>query len=205
MIIERLRAAKILPILDIEDLAIGEELAGVLQNNGLEIVEVTMRHPKAAQIVKAMKKAAPALIIGMGTVKSADDIVRAKDAGADFLVSPGASPRLLSALAKSGLPSLPGVASASEAMTAYEAGFSLLKFFPAEAAGGIAWLKAIKGPLPEISFCPTGGISADKASEYLALPNVICAGGSWVANKALIAARDWSAIEKNIKKITGLK
>ncbi len=205
MIIERLRAAKILPILDIEDLAIGEELAGVLQNNGLEIVEVTMRHPKAAQIVKAMKKIAPALIIGMGTVKSADDIVRAKDAGADFLVSPGASPRLLSALAKSGLPSLPGVASASEAMTAYEAGFSLLKFFPAEAAGGIAWLKAIKGPLPEISFCPTGGISADKASEYLALPNVICAGGSWVANKALIAARDWSAIEKNIKKITGLK
>jgi 2-dehydro-3-deoxyphosphogluconate aldolase / (4S)-4-hydroxy-2-oxoglutarate aldolase len=204
MIAELLRTTKILPVLEVEDLAIAPELAIVLQRIGLTTIEVTMRHPSASQIVMAMKKAAPELSIGMGTVKSVEDIARAKDAGADFLVSPGASASLLSALAASSLPSLPGVATASEAMIAYEAGFSLVKFFPAEAAGGAAWLKAIRGPLPELSFCPTGGINIDKAPDYLALPNVVCVGGSWVASKALITARNWQAIEQNAKLIKAL-
>ena len=137
--------------------------------------------------------------------RSKDDIARAVDAGAQFLVSPGASERLLAALAESGAPSLPGVATASEAMTASDAGFSAMKFFPAEPAGGIPYLKAIAGPLPNILFCPTGGINADKALEYLKLDNVACVGGSWIATRQMIAAGDFATIQSNSSRAAGLR
>jgi len=138
-------------------------------------------------------------------VRRADDIARSMDAGAEFLVSPGASATLLDALASSHAPALPGVATASEAMTAADAGFDAMKFFPAEPAGGVPYLKALAGPLPSILFCPTGGISAEKAPDYLALANVACVGGSWIATRAMIRAGDWKAIEANARRAEALR
>ena len=132
-------------------------------------------------------------------------IARSIDAGAEFLVSPGASAKLLDAFAKSKAAALPGVATASEAMTAADAGFEAMKFFPAEPAGGVPYLKAISGPLPSILFCPTGGISAEKAPDYLALSNVACVGGSWIATRAMIKGGDWTSIEANARRAEAMK
>ena len=131
---------------------------------------------------------------GAGTLLSPDDIRAAKDAGARFGVSPGATPRLIAASIEIGLPLLPGAATASEVMALWEQGYDMMKFFPAEAAGGAPALKAIGAPIPQVSFCPTGGITPANAPSYLALPNVICAGGSWVAPKNMIASGDWAAL-----------
>jgi 2-dehydro-3-deoxyphosphogluconate aldolase/(4S)-4-hydroxy-2-oxoglutarate aldolase len=166
---------------------------------------MTMRSDAAPDALKAMKDAAPELIVGMGTIRNTGDIETSRTCGADFLVSPGAGPALLSALAGSGMPALPGVATASEAMTAQEAGFGAMKFFPAEPAGGVALLKALGGPLPDIIFCPTGGISAEKAPDYLALPNVACVGGAWIATKRLIREGAWSAIEENARRAVSMR
>ena len=141
----------------------------------------------------------------MGTVRTSRDIEQSLNAGAAFLVTPGASPSLLKALWDAGAPALPGVATVSEAMTASEAGFTAMKFFPAEQAGGIGYLRALHGPLPELVFCPTGGIGADRAADYLALPNVACVGGSWIAPKAQISAGAWGAIEGNARKAAGMR
>ncbi|MEL7486357.1 MAG: bifunctional 4-hydroxy-2-oxoglutarate aldolase/2-dehydro-3-deoxy-phosphogluconate aldolase [Pseudomonadota bacterium] len=194
-----LDAASVIPVLEADNLDAAAPLAQALSAGGLRVVEMTMRAPKALDIMVGMKKAAPSLVIGMGTIRSGDDARRAAEAGADFLVSPGASDPLLGALSGLSAPSLPGVATASEAMRAQEAGFSALKFFPAEPAGGVSYLKALAGPLPDLRFCPTGGISRERAPAYLALANVACVGGSWVASKSMIAAGDWSAIEENAR------
>ena len=146
-----------------------------------------------------MKRAEPDLIIGMGTVRTESDIERSLEGGADFLVSPGASQSLLAALGRAGAPALPGVATASDAMAAADAGFRSLKFFPAAPAGGQDYLKALAGPLPDISFCPTGGIGPAQLQEYLNLPNVACVGGSWMATREMIAQSDWGTIERNAK------
>ncbi len=197
--------ASVIPVLEVVDLGAAAPLATALARGGLRVVEMTMRTPVAIDALAAMKNAAPDLVIGMGTIRTSNDIERSKGAGADFLVSPGAGPKLLSALSECGLPALPGVATASEAMTVLEAGFEILKFFPAEPAGGMNYLKSLAGPLPDILFCPTGGISAERALEYMALPNVVCVGGSWIATKAMIAEGDWLRVEENARRAAAIK
>ncbi len=190
-------------MLEVEALASAAPLARALKR--VRVVELTLRTSCALDALKAMKDAAPDLIVGMGTIRTGADVERAIAAGADFLVSPGATPALLAAMAGAGVPALPGVATASETMAAADAGFRALKFFPAEAAGGVAWLKTLAGPLPDIVFCPTGGISAERAPTYLALKSVACVGGSWIATRAMIAGGEWGAIEKNAGRAASLR
>ncbi len=197
--------ASVIPVLEVEDMGAAVPLATALAKGGLHVIEMTLRTSAAIDALVAMKRAAPELIIGMGTIRTSDDIARSKRAGADFLVSPGAGPRLLAALGECGLSALPGVATASEAMAAREAGFEVMKFFPAEPAGGVKYLKSLAGPLPDILFCPTGGISAERAPDYLALPNVACVGGSWIATKNMIAKGEWDMIEENARRAAAIK
>lgn len=200
-----IKAASVIPVLEVAALKDAAPLARALSAGGLRVVELTLRTDCALDALKAMQDAAPDLLVGMGTVRTAADVSASVASGAAFLVSPGASVELLKALAESGAPSLPGVATASEAMTAAELGFAAQKFFPAEPAGGVAYLKALAGPLPDIVFCPTGSISAEKAPEYLALPNVACVGGSWIATKRMIAGSDWSTVEANARRAAAMK
>lgn len=197
---EILKKASVIPVLELDRLEDAAPLARALAAGGLQVIELTLRTEAALAAVAAMKAAAPSLIIGMGSVRKPDDIACSLDAGAEFLVSPGASASLLDGLARAGAPTLPGVATASEAITANDAGFDTMKFFPSEPAGGVPYLKALAGPLPTILFCPTGGISAEKAPDYLALSNVACVGGSWIATRALIKAGNWHAIEANARR-----
>jgi 2-dehydro-3-deoxyphosphogluconate aldolase/(4S)-4-hydroxy-2-oxoglutarate aldolase len=198
-----LAAASVIPVLEVARLEDAAPLARAFASGGLKVVELTLRTDCAIAALKEMKRASPGLLVGMGTIRSGADVEISLAAGADFLVSPGASAALLSALAAG--PALPGVATASEAMIAAEAGFRAMKFFPAEPAGGVDYLKSLAGPLPDLVFCPTGGIGADKAADYLKLPNVACVGGSWIATKAMIAAGDFAAIEANARRAAGLK
>lgn len=185
--------APIIPVLVIDELAHAAPLAAALVAGGLPALEVTLRTPCALDAIRAMADV-PGGIVGAGTLLSPDDIRAAKAAGAQFGVSPGATPRLIAASVEIGLPLLPGAATASEVMALWEQGYDMLKFFPAEAAGGAPALKSIGGPIPQVSFCPTGGITPQNAASYLSLPNVICAGGSWVAPKDLMARGDWAGI-----------
>ena len=185
--------APIIPVLVLDDAASAAALAHALVAGGLPALEVTLRTPAAFDAIRAMADVAGG-IVGAGTLLSPDDIRAAKDAGARFGVSPGATPRLIAASIEIGLPLLPGAATASEVMALWEQGYDMMKFFPAEAAGGAPALKAIGAPIPQVSFCPTGGITPENAASYLALPNVICAGGSWVAPKDMIASGDWAGI-----------
>jgi 2-dehydro-3-deoxyphosphogluconate aldolase/(4S)-4-hydroxy-2-oxoglutarate aldolase len=203
-LVDRLRRTRVLPVIEIEDAGAAAALAGALAQGGTGAIEFTLRTPAALAALEAAKRAEPSLLVGMGTVVDEDGARRAVDAGADFLVTPGATPDLLAALADLGAPFLPGVATASEAMAARQLGVKFMKFFPAEPAGGLAYLKALAGPFPDLRFCPTGGITAEAAPNYLALQNVVCVGGSWVAPKELIARKDWRAIEANARRATGL-
>ncbi|MEE2526826.1 bifunctional 4-hydroxy-2-oxoglutarate aldolase/2-dehydro-3-deoxy-phosphogluconate aldolase [Hyphobacterium sp. HN65] len=206
MTVEQLMsAASVIPVLTVGDRADSAPLAKALAAGGLRVIEMTMRTADALTIMAEMKQASPELIVGMGTLRTADDVGAAVRAGADFLVSPGLTPELVPALLDAGIPCLPGVATASEAMAAAALGFSGLKFFPAEPAGGIDYLKALHGPLPDIHFCPTGGISAEKARDYLALPNVGCVGGSWIAPGKLVSAGAWDDITANARLAESLK
>lgn len=200
-----LAAASVIPVIEIEKAADAEPLARALAAGGLRVVELTLRTACALDAIGAMQSAAPDLVVGMGTIRTPDDVERSLAAGAAFLVSPGATPSLLSAMAGCGAPALPGVATASEAMAAEAAGFRAMKFFPAEPAGGVSYLKSLAGPLPDVVFCPTGGIGAEAAAEYLALPNVACVGGSWIAPKSMIAGGDWQGIEANARRAASLK
>lgn len=186
--------APIIPVLVIEDVETARPLAEALVAGGLPALEVTLRTPAALDAIRAMAEV-PGGRVGAGTLVTPADVLAAKQAGATFGVSPGATDALLVACEEADLPLLPGAASASEAMRLLERGYDMLKFFPAEASGGAPALKAIGAPLPQISFCPTGGVSPANAMSYLSLPNVPCAGGSWVAPKELIASRDWAGIE----------
>lgn len=201
-IIER---ASVIPVLEIDEIASAPPLARALRKGGLRVVELTLRTACALDAIKAMKDTAPDLVVGMGTIRSGGDVARAVAAGADFLVSPGATTELLTAFSRAGAPVLPGVATAGEAMAAFEAGFGAMKFFPAEPAGGIAYLKALAGPLPDIVFCPTGGINAERAPDYLALPNVACVGGSWIATRKMIADGDWESVAANAARAAAMK
>lgn len=194
-----LDAATVIPVLTVDRVQDAAPLARALAEGGLKVVELTLRTPVALEAMQAMQAASPQLIVGMGTVTRPEQAEAAADAGAAFLVSPGLTPALARAMFETGTPCLPGVATAGEAMAAVEAGFEALKFFPAEPAGGIAYLKALAGPLPDIMFCPTGGISRERAPDYLALKTVACCGGSWIATPQMIAQGDWDAVIENAR------
>ncbi|MCD9147427.1 bifunctional 4-hydroxy-2-oxoglutarate aldolase/2-dehydro-3-deoxy-phosphogluconate aldolase [Pseudophaeobacter flagellatus] len=186
--------APIMPVLVVRDAAYAVPLAKALIAGGLPALEVTLRTPAALQVIEAMAKVEGG-VVGAGTLVTPQDVHDAKAAGAVFGVSPGATDALIEACLEEELPLLPGAATASEAMRLLERGFTTQKFFPAEASGGAPALKAIGAPLPQISFCPTGGINLANAKSYLDLPNVLCAGGSWIAPDALVTAADWDQIE----------
>ncbi|GAB4270403.1 MAG: bifunctional 4-hydroxy-2-oxoglutarate aldolase/2-dehydro-3-deoxy-phosphogluconate aldolase [Pararhodobacter sp.] len=186
--------APVIPVLVVDDPAHAMPLARALVSGGLPVLEVTLRTDCAIDAIAAMSRI-PGARVGAGTVLTAHDAARAKAAGAEFAVSPGATPDLVAACTAEDLPLLPGAATASEVMALIEKGYRTLKFFPAGPAGGPAMLKALNGPLPQVTFCPTGGVSLENAPDYLALPNVACVGGSWVAPAETMARGDWSAIE----------
>lgn len=186
--------ARIVPVLTIDRAEDGVPLARALVAGGVKVLEVTFRTEAAAAAARAIIAEVPEAIVGMGTVLTGDDLRRAQALGARFAVSPGATSELLDAAAASDLPLLPGVATASEVMQAQAKGFNLLKFFPAEQAGGIAMLRALAGPFPSTRFCPTGGVNAANAAVWLAEPNVVAAGGSWLCPASDVRAGNWEVI-----------
>lgn len=186
--------APVIPVLVIKTLAHARPLAEALVAGGLPALEVTLRTPDALDAIRDMAQV-PGGVVGAGTLITPADVRAAKAAGAKFGVSPGATPELLAACEAEDLPLLPGAATATEAMQLLARGYDMLKFFPAEASGGAPALKAIGAPLPQITFCPTGGVSPTNVATYLSLPNVICVGGSWVAPQTAMDAGDWAEIE----------
>ncbi|MEO1306633.1 MAG: bifunctional 4-hydroxy-2-oxoglutarate aldolase/2-dehydro-3-deoxy-phosphogluconate aldolase [Pseudomonadota bacterium] len=195
--------APVVPVLVVEDAAKAAPLAKALVAGGLPALEVTLRTPAALDVIREMAEIEGG-VVGAGTLLAPEDVTRAKEAGAQFGVSPGATDRLLDACVDADLPLLPGAATASEAMRLLERGYTVQKFFPAEAAGGAALLKSLASPLPQISFCPTGGVSMKNVNDYLTLPNTICVGGSWVAPAAMVAAEDWDGITALAKEASAL-
>ncbi|MVZ99932.1 bifunctional 4-hydroxy-2-oxoglutarate aldolase/2-dehydro-3-deoxy-phosphogluconate aldolase [Actinomadura sp. LD22] len=191
---ELLGLAPVVPVVVLDDADHAVPLARALVEGGLPAIEVTLRTPAAAESIERIAAEVPDAVVGAGTVVTARDAERSLKAGARFLVSPGCMPRLRAAMADTGLPFLPGVSSASEAMALLEDGVTAMKFFPAEPAGGVPYLKALGGPLPQITFCPTGGIRPGNAAEYLALPNVGCVGGTWLTPSDAVGAGDWDRI-----------
>ena len=186
--------APVVPVLVIEDAAQAKGLAQALVKGGLPALEVTLRTPAALDAIRAMA-GVPGGVVGAGTLLTPEDVKAAKAAGARFGVSPGATDRIIAACAEAELPLLPGAATATEVMVLLEEGFTVQKFFPAEASGGAPALAAIGAPIPQVKFCPTGGVSMKNVADYLKLPNVLCCGGSWVAPKAAVQAGDWDQIE----------
>jgi len=200
---EMMTAAPVIPVIVVDDVDAARPLAEALVAGGLPVLEVTLRTPAALEAMRAMADV-PGAIVGVGTALDGDDLKRARDAGARFAVSPGYTDALGRTAREIGLPLLPGIATSADIMRARDGGFTELKFFPAVQAGGIAMLKALGGPFVDTVFCPTGGISADTAPQFLALPNVLCVGGSWVAPKKLVAARDGAAITALAKEAAAL-
>lgn len=191
---EALKSATVVPVLTIDDPSIGVEIARALLKGGLNLVEITLRTPAAVEVIRRIGKEVREANVGAGTVLDPDDAAKAIAAGARFIVSPGMTPRLLEAAQTWPIPYLPGAATASEAMALADLGYRVLKFFPAVPAGGVPYLKSLAAPLPGVMFCPTGGIDAGNAADFLALPNVAAVGGSWVAPAKEVGAQDWLAI-----------
>jgi len=200
-----LKLQPVVPVLIVDDVKSAVLLARALVAGGLKAIEITMRTPAALDAVRAVADEVEGAEVGAGTILNAAHWDAAVAAGSKFIVSPGATQELLDAARKSSVPLLPGAATASEVMALREEGYQVLKFFPAEQAGGAAYLKALSSPLSGTVFCPTGGISLKNAMDYLSLPNVICVGGSWVAPKELIAAGDWAGITKLASEAAALK
>ena len=197
--------APVIPVLTVMSVEDGLKQAKALVAGGLYAIEVTLRTPSALAAIRAISKSLPDAVAGAGTIVAVEQIDEAIAAGARFLVSPGATPALAKAAAQSPVPFLPGCATASEAMTLRELGFRALKLFPAEAVGGVRLLASLAAPLPDLSFCPTGGIDFAKAPDYLKLPNVACVGGSWMLPKAALSAGDYAAVETLAREAAGLK
>jgi len=192
-IAECISSVPVIPVLVIEDVNKAAKLAEVLVSAGLHVLEVTLRTQAALDVVKAMSEV-PGAIIGVGTLMTEDDVLKSKKVGAKFGVSPGSTKTVLDACEKASLPLLPGIDNVTCAMENLERGYHYQKFFPAEQSGGAQKLKALYSPLPQIKFCPTGGVSLANAAQYLDLPNVCCVGGSWVTPKSAIEAEDWDEI-----------
>ncbi|MBS3650390.1 2-dehydro-3-deoxy-phosphogluconate aldolase [Pseudaminobacter sp. 19-2017] len=194
----------VIPVLKIENVEDAVPLARALARGGLKVIEITLRTKTALESIRRAAAEVPEAVVGAGTILDARQFDEAAKAGSRFIVSPGLSRELLSAAAGSEVPLLPGAITPSELMTAREAGLDFLKFFPAEQAGGAAFLKALASPFAGIRFCPTGGVSARNAKDYLDLSNVICVGGSWVAPDDLVKAQDWAGIEALARDAAGL-
>ena len=198
------RLAPVVPVLVIDDLAHAAPLAKALVAGGLPALEVTLRTPCALDAIRAMSDVEGG-VVGAGTLLTPADVKAAKAAGATFGVSPGATDRLIAACEDEGLPLLPGAVTASEIMALLERGYTVQKFFPAEAAGGVDMLRALAAPLSHIRFCPTGGLTPENAGSYLSLPNVVCIGGSWMVSKKLVDGRQWEEIERLSRLAAALK
>lgn len=200
-----LAAQPVVPVLVLEEVTTGLQVARALAAGGLSTIEVTLRTRAALEVVRTIRAAEPAMVVGVGSIRTPSDLQAAALAGAAFAVSPGAAPKLLDAARDDPLPFLPGAATASEAMALADRGYRVLKFFPAEPAGGIPYLQALAGPLPDLRFCPTGGVGPGNAPAYLALANVIAVGGSWLAPKGAVAAGDWAKITELAAAATALR
>jgi len=202
-ILQKAQGVSVIPVIVLDDVAVAADLAKILVEAGMPILEVTLRTPNALKVIEAMAKVDGA-ILAAGTVLDKANVEDSKSVGAEFLVSPGYTESLSQASSEADMPLLPGVATASEIMSLSEKGFSFLKFFPAGINGGVAALKALGAPIQNVSFCPTGGVNVDNMKDYLALKNVACVGGSWMVNQADVAERNWSKIRQqseNIKEI----
>ncbi|WP_027682843.1 2-dehydro-3-deoxy-phosphogluconate aldolase [Rhizobium leguminosarum] len=204
-LLSTLKLQPVVPVLIVDDAKSAVPLARALVAGGLKAIEITMRTPAALEAVRAVAAEVEGAEVGAGTILNVAHWEAAVAAGSKFIVSPGTTQELLDAAADSDVPLLPGAATASEVMALREEGYQVLKFFPAEQAGGAAYLKALSSPLAGTLFCPTGGISLKNAHDYLSLPNVICVGGSWVAPKELVAAGDWAGITKLAAEAAALK
>ncbi|MFD7403489.1 bifunctional 4-hydroxy-2-oxoglutarate aldolase/2-dehydro-3-deoxy-phosphogluconate aldolase [Streptomyces sp. NPDC059866] len=204
MTVSVLDLAPVVPVVVVRDAADAVPLARALVAGGLPAIEVTLRTPAAPDAIRAIAGAVPDAVVGAGTVITPAQVTDSVAAGARFLVSPGWTDVLLEAMTASGVPFLPGVSTTSEVVALLERGVREMKFFPAQAAGGTAYLKSLAGPLPQARFCPTGGIGLASAPEYLALPNVGCVGGSWMVPEDAVAARDWGRIEELARQAAGL-
>ncbi|GAA3924303.1 bifunctional 4-hydroxy-2-oxoglutarate aldolase/2-dehydro-3-deoxy-phosphogluconate aldolase [Actinomadura viridis] len=202
---ELLDLAPVVPVVVLDDPDAAVPMAEALVAGGLPAIEVTLRTEGALAAIERIAAGVPGAVVGAGTIVTPEDAERARRAGAAFLVSPGCTPRLREAMTGTGLPFLPGVSSATEAMALLEHGITAMKFFPAEAAGGAAYLKALGGPLPGIRFCPTGGVTQENASRYLALPNVGCVGGTWLTPADAVRDGDWARVEEMARKAAALR
>ncbi|AXG82437.1 bifunctional 4-hydroxy-2-oxoglutarate aldolase/2-dehydro-3-deoxy-phosphogluconate aldolase [Streptomyces paludis] len=197
--------APVVPVVVIDDVADAVPLARALVAGGLPAIEVTLRTAAALEAIRVIAAEVPGAVVGAGTVVTPGAVADSVAAGARFLVSPGWTEALLSAMRDSGVPFLPGVSTVSEVVALLENGVTEMKFFPAEAAGGPAYLKSVSGPLPQARFCPTGGITAAKAPAYLALPNVGCVGGTWMLPPDALAAKDWARVEALAREASALR
>jgi 2-dehydro-3-deoxyphosphogluconate aldolase/(4S)-4-hydroxy-2-oxoglutarate aldolase len=195
----------VMPVVVIADADDAVPTARALLAGGIRVIELTLRTPAALEAIERVATEVPDIVVGAGTVTAPEHAKQAGDAGAAFLVTPGCTDRVLDAAFDTGLPFLPGASTVSEAMRLAERGLTALKFFPAEASGGIAYLSSISGPLPGLRFCPTGGITVKSAPDYLALPNVGCIGGSWLTPKDVLAAKDFGRIEGLAREAAALR
>jgi len=200
-----LARAPVIPVIAIEDAGLAEPLAATLVEAGLPLIEITLRTPAALDAIRAVARAVPGAVPIAGTILDERQIGEALDAGARMIVTPGTPPALAEALVDCGVPVMPGCASPGEAMALSRLGFHALKFFPAEASGGPRWLASVAGPLPHLTFCPTGGITLANAPDYLALANVACVGGTWITPKAALQERDFTTIGRLAREAAGLK
>jgi 2-dehydro-3-deoxyphosphogluconate aldolase/(4S)-4-hydroxy-2-oxoglutarate aldolase len=204
-LLSTLKLQPVVPVLIIEDAKSAVPLARALVAGGLKAIEITLRTAAALEAVRLVAEEVEGAVVGAGTILNASHYAAAVDAGSQFIVSPGTTQELLDVARQSDIPLLPGAATASEVMALREEGYEVLKFFPAEQAGGAAYLKALSSPLAGTLFCPTGGISLKNAMDYLSLPNVVCVGGSWLAPKELVNAGDWAGITKLASEAAALK
>ena len=202
---EVMTTSPVMPVMVINQLDQAVPLAKALVDGGLKVLEITLRTPVALDAIRKIKAEVPGAIVGAGTIINTETLQQAIDAGAEFIVSPGVTDSLIDAAIASGVPILPGVITPSEVMKLLEKGITAMKFFPAEAAGGIPMLKSIGAPLPPVTFCPTGGVNPKNAPDYLALSNVACVGGSWMAPADLVDAGDWAEITRRAAEAAKLK
>jgi 2-dehydro-3-deoxyphosphogluconate aldolase/(4S)-4-hydroxy-2-oxoglutarate aldolase len=193
---QQLANCRVLPVIVAHDVKSTVRLAQALQNGGMRAVEITLRTPAALDSLREVKSALPGMLVAAGSVTSPEGLERALDVGVDFCVSPGTTDALLRAANEQGMPFLPGVATASEVLLGMEHGYKQFKLFPAGAVGGVQLLNSLAGPFPNARFCPTGGLSRDNFRDYLALPNVVCCGGSWMASDAMVKSGSWDEIEQ---------
>jgi 2-dehydro-3-deoxyphosphogluconate aldolase/(4S)-4-hydroxy-2-oxoglutarate aldolase len=200
-----MRLSPVIPVLTVTKLEHAAPLARALVRGGIRVLEVTLRTACALEAITEMREAAPGAVVGAGTLTRADDFAAVQRAGAQFAVTPGLTPDLLFGAGESRLPLLPGVMTPTELIAARAAGFRACKLFPAQQAGGVGMLKALAGPFPDVAFCPTGGITRANAAEFLALPNVLCVGGSWLAPRELVDAGSWGAIEELARDASSLR